>query len=453
MQCKEFPEDVQSFESLLTKGVFYGRLRLNSFAYRNNNESYDQEILGIGGSFGYKSAYLYGLGFTAIAYSSQELWHGTMDDLSHYKAGKDILSRYDAINGGRHGINTLAQAFIEYKDDESSLKVGRQVFESFLTKSNDTKMIPNTFTGVTVESRRIPSSRLKVALLTSQKLRDHSSFHHLLAYGDNPKDPHASWTENDDGAMHRGLTLSKLESRGIEDRLLIFDLKNNTFANTTLNFNYTSVPELISSLMVEGSYRFIFGDFKIIPSLRYMKQFDNGAGAIGGANLRNNTVGYRNSESLESSLFASRVDFVKNIWSVRFGYSSIEDGGDLLAPWRGFPTGGYTRAMGQYNWYANTDTYMLRADYNLGRAGWLPKTRAMMRYAIQDFDDKKAGVQSDTQVLTFDLIKKGFDFSPNLYGKFRMAHVVGEDDTVASDGTLKPDPSYNEFRLEFNYLF
>jgi len=44
------------------------------------------------------------------------------------------------------------------------------------------------------------------------------------------------------------------------------------------------------------------------------------------------------------------------------GYSKIADKADFTTPWRAFPTGGYTRAMGQTNWYANTSSYLLRAD-------------------------------------------------------------------------------------------
>jgi len=206
-------------------------------------------------------------------------------------------------------------------------------------------------------------------------------------------------------------------------------------------------------MMLEGSYRFIFEKTKIIPSVRYMLQFDNGAGEIGGANLKDNTVGYRNTDSLDGALFASRLDIIQRFWSLRFGYSSVANRVDIVAPWRGFPTAGYTRAMGQYNWSANTDTYLLRADYNLDKAGLVKGGRLMMRYAVQNFDDTKAGVLSDNKVFTIDLVKRGFSFSPNLYGKIRMAFIDGKSDTIAVDGTLKPDSSYNEVRFELNYLF
>ena len=454
VRYKEFPKKVDSLAEMLLDGRFYGRFRMNSFVYNNKDNQKDHEVVAMGGSLTYRSAYFNGFGLGASFYTSVTPWQNmSQEPLEFYKGGKDTISRYDVSTGKGEGLTSLAQAFIEYRGSDNRVKVGRQLFESFLTKSNDTKMIPNSFEGVSFENRTFTSTTIKTALLTRQKLKDHSSFHHVLAYGDDPNDAYAKWSQNDDGAMHQGLTISKLNEQEIEDRLLILDVKNSAITNVTLKANYTTVPDLLSSMMVEGSYRFVFEKTKLIPSVRYMTQFDNGAGAIGGANLKNNTVGYDDADSLDGNLFASRLDVIQRSWSLRFGYSSVADKGDIVAPWRGYPTAGYTRAMGQYNWNANTDTYLLRADYNLDKAGLLNGGRLMMRYAVQNFDDDKAGVSSDKKVFTINLVKRGFVFSPNLYAKIRVAFIDGKSDTVAVDGTLKPDSSYNEFRFEFNYLF
>ena len=76
----------------------------------------------------------------------------------------------------------------------------------------------------------------------------------------------------------------------------------------------------------------------------------------------------------------------------------------------------------------------------------------MMRYAIQDFDDEKPGVQADSNVLQLDLIKK-FDSLPNFYVKLRKVRVKRDNNTNAMDETQKLDPSYKAFRFELNYLF
>jgi predicted porin len=124
----------------------------------------------------------------------------------------------------------------------------------------------------------------------------------------------------------------------------------------------------------------------------------------------------------------------------RLGYSQIEDKADIVAPWRGFPTGGFTRAMAQYNWYANTKTYMARVAYK-----FTPEFDVSLRYAIQDFDDDKANVQADSNVWHLDTVYK---LTPNFYVKGRIGLVDADP-----DNTGKADVSYNEYRLEFNYLF
>ena len=451
----EVPGEVESIGDMFSQGMFYGRLRFNSFGFKWKDEVEREgvklranHVVGaIGGSLIYKSATLNGFGVGAGMYVTHG--EGTLDsdEAYLYKAGKGILSRYSALTDDELNIVSLAQGYLKHTYKETSVKAGRQIFESFLTKSNDTKMIPNTFEGITLHSRTIPDTSLKMAYLTRQKLRDHSSFHHVLAVGDDPDDPYSIFTENDDSAMHFGLKLSKLQARGIEDRLIIAEVKNESIENLTLSMNYTAVPDLVSSAMIQADYRFYLGDWSIIPGVRYMKQFDDGAGEIGGANLKTLTDGYSDPESLDTSLFAARIDVVKDAFKLRFGYTKVADEGDIVAPWRGFPTAGFTRAMAQYNWYANTESYMVQLDYEFGI---FTEFKIISRFVIQDFDDEKIGVQADSKVFTIDLYK-GLGESP-VYIKTRFAHVVGDDNTMVGD-LRKADPSYDELRIELNYLF
>jgi len=452
----EMPGEVDNITDMFTEGIFYGRLRFNSFGFRWKEEvdgiKENHTVAALGGSMIYKSAVLNGFSVGAGVYMSQSI--GSLDNEKSYlyKSGKDLLSRYDLLTEDTENITSLAEAFVKYNYKETSIKFGRQLFESFLTKSNDTKMIPNTFEGFTLHSKDIPETSLKMAYLTRQKLRDHSDFHHLLAYGYDRQidgnETYLRYTENDDSAMHRGLTLYELEARGIDDHLIIAEVKNESIENLTLTMNYTAAPDLVSAAMIQSDYRFYLGGLSIIPGLRYMKQFDDGAGEIGGANLKTLTDGYSDPDSLDASLFGARVDVVEDEFKLRFGYTKVADDGDIVAPWRGFPTAGFTRAMGQYNWYANTESYMVQLDYEFEI---IEEFKIISRFVVQDFDDEKIGVQADSNVFTIDLLK-GLGESP-LYVKTRYAHVAGDDDTIAANGIQKPDPSYDELRIELNYLF
>ena len=449
------PPDVQNVNDFFDSGIFYGRLRFNNFFYKANShtDAKDYFLGGVGSSLIYKSAFLNGFGFTTGLYTSQVIGDREQELATAYKSGKDVLSRYDVATQDYYGLTTLAELFVEYKSKKSRIKVGYFPLETLLLKSNDTKMIPNTFEGIHLSSTPLPKTELQVAYISQQKLRDHTEFHHILAYGKSPNSPYSQWSENDDGAMHRGLTLNRLTEKSIDDELFLLEVKDRTFQDTTLKASYTALPNLLSSLIVDGKHKFqLNSDLSISPSLRYMRQFDLGAGAIGGANLKTNTTGYHDIDSLDSSLIAGRIDFAKENNRLRFGYSKVEDAGDIVAPWRGFPTGGYTRAMGQTNWYANTESFMVRADHDFSKTPILKGLKGMVRYNINNFDDSKEGVQADNQVLTIDFIKN-FNSMPNFSTKLRTAFVTGDRDTPIKNGSTKKDPSYKEIRFEMNYLF
>ena len=448
----QLPEEVDTLKEFLEGGIFYGRLRLNSFLFNTKSKGEDHFAIGAGGSLIYKSAIYKGFSFTSGIYSSQNILHKDIVP-SNYRSGKDTFSRYNLATDGSYNLTSMPQNYIEYKKDKNVIKLGHFLIESTLLKSNDTKMIPNAFEGAYLKIGAIPKTKVQVAYITKQKLRDHESFHHVLAYDNDPNNEYSKWSENDDGAMHRGLTVSKLKEKGIDDKLLMLDIKNRGIRRTTLRLGFTAVPDLVSTLSLEGTYTFkIDKKFKIKPSIRYVKQFDEGAGEIGGANLRNNTIGYNNPNSLSSALIASRVDFIKGAGSLRLGYSKIADQGDFVTPWRGFTTAGYTRAMGQTNWYANTETFLIRSDFDFSKAKLVSGLRVMMRYAKENFDDNKPAVSSDVDVFTMDIVKR-FKEHPNFITKLRTAIVKEQNPVRNSDGSYKTDPSYHEVRLEMNYLF
>ena len=89
---------------------------------------------------------------------------------------------------------------------------------------------------------------------------------------------------------------------------------------------------------------------------------------------------------------------------------------------------------------------------NLEKLGWNEGAMLSIRYALQDFDDSKSGVQADSDVLNIDLFNK-FTKMRGLYIKFRFGMARGDRDTKDIRGQVKPDPSYKEFRFEVNYLF
>ena len=398
--------------------------------------------MGIGGSLIYTTPTLNGLSGKIGFYTTKnpDFFRMDRDDIKYLKAGKDTLSRNSVKENNNYGLTTLAEAYIKYKINKKDIKIGRQIFNSYFTKANDTKMIPNSFDGISITDKSLNKTTLRLAYFTAQKLRDHSTSHDVLAFD--------SWNENDDGAVNKSLTADLI---GKDNKLLIATFSTKQVPDFTINGSLASVPDVINIAEFEMKYQIALNNgVKIIPSLRVVKQFDKLDTDKNIANLKNKADGYNNPTSLDSNAKMAKIDIKDGAIKYRVGWSKIADKADMIAPWRGFVTGGYTRAMGQYNWYANTETFMMRIDYDFGKAGVVKDLKGLIRYAIQDFDDKKTGVQADSRVIHIDFIKK---INKKIYIKFRTALVDMDNDIEDINGNIKADNSYNEYRLEINYLF
>ena len=456
------PGSTDTILGMFQEGMFYGRLRSNTFYWDWDVETWDDvtkkgnkdnKNMGLGGSLIFKSAAYKGFSFTMGYYGSMnpEFWREDAADVGGAKAGKDTFSRYDVSKTGNYGsgLHVLGEAYLEYNNDTFGIKAGRQMFESVFTKSNDTKMIPNTFDGVSAEVKLGKKTKARVAYFTQQKLRDHSTAHDVITFKDENGE---SWNNNDDAGVHKGLTYANFVAAGEDPdhNLLVADINTKAIPNLDATLSFLSVPGVVNDIVAEAHYMIPFENgWALRPGIRYFHQMDDGGGVVGGPNLKAKTDGYDagSLSSLDSSLFNARIDLMmpNKKGFFRLGYSAVADEADIVAPWRGFPTGGFTRAMAQYNWYANTKTYMARVAYKV-----TSDFDVSLRYAIQDFDDKKPGVQADSDIWHLDCVYK---YTPNFYIKARVGLVSADDDIIDINGATKADVSYNEYRLEFNYLF
>lgn len=454
------PGSVDNIRDMFAEGIFYGRLRSNTFYWDWGDEDYatggkrkDNKNMGMGGSLIYKSAVLNGFSGTIGYYGSlnPEFFRMDDDEVGFSKAGKDTFSRNKVKHTGHYGMHTIGQAYLEYNNGTVDVKAGRQMFESVFTASNDTKMIPNTFDGVSVSAKVASKTKARVAWFGQQKLRDHEDAHDMITFKDASGE---SWNNNDDAGVHKGLNYANFVAAGEDTghNMFLADVETKAVDNLVFKLSGLTVPGVVNDIVAEAHYRFkLDNGWAVRPGARYFHQMDDGGGDVAGyTNLTGKAAtGYDAgvATSLDSSLFAGRVDLEmpNKKGFFRLGYSKIADEADIVAPWRGFPTGGFTRAMAQYNWYANTETFMARAVYKFNST-W----KASLRYAIQDFDDAKTNVQADSTIWHLDTWT---NITKRLQMRTRIGIVQADDDIITTGGGTKADVSYNEYRLEFNYLF
>ena len=449
------PGKAETLADMFQDGMFYGRVRSNTFYYDWEKETAKQQdhlISGIGASLIYKSATFGGFDFGLGLYVSQAFFDDSADPVNLLKPGKDVLSRFDYTNTGSKGMGVAGQAYIAYGGiPKTRIAVGRQLVETFYAKSNDTKMIPNTFDGIVLDTKAVPDTTIRLAYLAEQKLRDHTQAHSVLMYGDanSSSDKNPQWSENDDSAMHKGLTYTRLKAAGkpTDAPLIVGDLHNTSVKNLKLDASFYAVPELVSEVMAEANYNIPMGGFALTPGVRYIKQFDNGAGKVGGAaysgklaGMSGAAGGYKNADSLESQMIAARLVGSFGKYKVNLGYTQVFDEADLITPWRGFPTAGYTRSMARYNWMANTKSYRIELTRAANKSGIFTDLFVQASVLHTDADESKGYYDEDYYYVGF---VHNLPALVDLQWRLRLGYT----------DTEKKDADSLDGRFEINYLF
>lgn len=459
VEYTKVPGAVNSIGEMFTEGEVYGRLRSNMFWWDWDNENsavQDNNMWGLGGSLVYKTGFFHGLGATAGFYGTVPMHpDNTLGSaVTNYgKAGKDTYhTRADGTEGA---MGNFAEAYLEYKNGKTNVKVGRQGIDSTMLATNDTKMIPNTFEAAVIENKDIPNTTVRAGYIMAQKLRDHQSFHSIIAF--------EKYNENDDSGVHKGLTPSLISGAGedVNPEMVLLTAQNTSIPNLKLNAEYIGISGFLNTVVAEANYKIKLNDaWTLTPGVRYLKQMDDGVGAIGGAALsgtfKGNTTytgaanGYTDPNSADGSIIMARLVAASGPLELSAGYSKISDDADIIAMWRGFPTGGYTRSMAQVDWIANTKNWAVKAVYDFGKAGMVSGFKVAADYENMNFDDAKAAISgfTDRDIFHVDMWKT-FKEVPNTEFKFRFATI----DADPAVGATVDYNSYNEYRFEINYLF
>ena len=448
----------QNFGDMFLESNIYGRVRNNNFYFDWDHESdakSDEFVAAVGASIIMQSAKYNDFDFLAAFYGSFSDFDSS-DSLSHFKSSKDTFSRYNYAKDGDRYMAVVGQANINYTGfKDTSIRVGRQLVETFYTKSNDTKMIPNVFDGGVIATNLIPDTQLQLAYLARGKNRDHTINHSVLMYDDRDSSSFTNWNGNDDSAMHKGISYTRLKAAGkpTDSPLLILDFKNSSIQNLKIDTSFYNVPELLSQGMLEANYQFNFDGFSISPGVRYVRQFDDGAGSFASASLSGNAIandeGYKTPNSLNAQMIAARIVARVSDYKINLGYTNILDEADLVNPWRGFPTSGYTRSMGIYNWRANTKSYRIELVRNPNKDDVYRSLFIQASVLYVDSDEKKmilSSAKKSDYLYYYIGFVQNIPSLPELQWRLRLGYAEFKD----SPGS---ELNYLDSRFELNYMF
>ncbi|MDP2078373.1 MAG: OprD family outer membrane porin [Sulfuricurvum sp.] len=483
VEYTKVPGSVDSFMDMFTEGELYGRARAHYFAWEYDDKNSglsstrDNDMLGLGGSMVYKTGFYKGFGATAGFYGTTQVLDDNTNpaypNVNFGRAGKDTYrTRLDGTEGN---IGVFAEAYLEYKAGKNNLKIGRQGIESVMLATNDTKMIPNTFEAAVFETKSVlPDTTLRAGYIVSQKLRDHQTFHSLIASGEiGTGVPLDRTAFNDDSGRHLGLTASNIRAKGgdVDPEMVLLTASNNSISNLKLDVEYVGLEGFVNTAIAEANYKIKINDaWTVTPGVRYLRQMDDGAGAIGGAALSGKAAAvgsptmnsatnatratYKDPTSADGSIIMARLVAANGPLQLHVGYSKVSDDADIIAPWRGFPTGGYTRSMAQLEWIANTENWMVKVDYDFDKAGLVPGMKVAVDYADMNFDDDKVITSGMTDRNIFHVdVWQSFKALPNTEFRLRYATIHAASTGTAGAPVNVGQRAYDEFRFEMNYLF
>jgi outer membrane porin, OprD family len=497
--CAQAADDLAS---AFKEGKFDGRIRIHTIGTDwDHNDQWglngskpdgDSHGLAVGGSLIYKTAPLKGLSAGVGFYTTRGMDVLTNDNngitAGHPKntTASDLFARGPgATTDFGSGYSVLAQSYLQYDIAKTSIKGGRFLMSNPFISPNDTKMIPLAIQGASAVSNDIADTTIQLDYADKVKERGMSYFGSMADTGDTP-DAIKNYYNTHYTAT---ATLSPADQvnygKSSAPAVMILGVKNKSIDSLELQGWYMKWPDIIDQAMAEANYKLKVGDVGLAFGARYLQQMDHGAGAIitpkdgssiyatGAVTSTSPTGGtskvqYKgdNDNSVNTYMVALRA--IASFKAARFlvAYSHTASGGDLIAPWRGFPTEGYTRSMTQTDWNANTKSYKGQFDYDFN--SMVTGLSALVSYSYYNRDPSKVGYQGqtdryygngDTHQWNAD-VKYAVASVKGLELKLRtmiqknevVQPITGNASATASDG-IGNDTSNKEVRAEVNYLF
>ncbi len=431
--------DPTTIAEAFKNGKWDGRVRFQYFFTDWDDNSVatgkgadDGKGTAIGGSIIYKTAPFYGLSLGAGLYTTQNFFNITdPEDGTGATTSKDLFLRDIGAQYG-DGFTVLAQSYMQYDVSKSKVKAGRFLVTNPWITPNDTKMIPVAASGIDITISEIPNTVIQFDYLNKIKERGEGFFGNLTTAGDVPTKIAAYYTTHN------------------APDVMIAGVKNKSIDALELSAWGMYWDDIVAQGLVEANYAFEIGDEAIVSlGARYIKQFDKGAGDMILPQTNNND----SDNNINTSTIMGRVVVNYESAKLLFAASKTDDGGDLLAPWRGFPTDGYTRSMTQTDWNAGTKAYKVGLDYDWSNILFKGITTSLS-YAHYNRDEIKKPYQNmtdrnfqngDTDQYNLDVIYK-----PSKSYEFKARFMDQKNDET----TAYPKNSSNrEMRLEANYRF
>lgn len=444
--------------SAFKEGKFDGRLRMQYFntIWDDNSAATGKGTangtgMAVGGSLIYKTAPLYGFSVGTGLYTTQNLGGITgANDGAGATTSADLFSRDSHYEGTTKvtdtygtGYAVLAQSYLEYGIQKSKIKAGRMLMTNPWITPNDTKMIPIAIEGAQAISNDLPNTTMQLDYADKIKERGMTYFGNMADGLDVPN----AIRKNYD--THYNATSA--EKNDDAPGVMIAGIKNKSIDGLELQVWGMHWNDLVDQAIIEANYALEAGDVILGFGGRYIQQYDKGAGNLI-LPLSNNGD---NDNSIDTSLWALKVSADYRAAKVLLAMSDTSADGDMIAPWRGFSTGDYTRSKTVTDWNANTRSYKALLNYDFD--AMVSGISTIVSYSFYDRDPSKTPYASATNrgFQNGDTRQWNLDVIYNLAGNFKGTELKVRlmDQNNDTTQAYPKDTSNQEMRLEANYRF
>ena len=414
-----------SFKDSIIKGKATGSIQVHHVFYDLKNGYAPSTGSSLGGTIKYESGNYNGFKAGVAFHSVGDSGLSDKDDTDKKMAGGLFIS------SDFKRKDVLGEAYIEYKNLNRELKVGRQEFKSPMT-SNVFTTIPTFYEALIYKEKSLQDTVITVAQIDkisfgSRSLADFGpigEFTGSAGASVSPMNIRGEFQQIEEatvgaGADTNGLTILALNYNGIKNlKLQVWDY----FAHDIVNTLYAQADyksNILNNLTISG---------------QYLQQNDIGDSLIGDKDA-----------SLFGLKLATNIDRVK----VYVAYSK-SSGDKFLNPWTGDPA--FTSSLFTRNGY--------RADVDAFKAGIIipifKELKFITSYANYGQSSTKGGTKDASLEPTRDAqeIDSIFVYNPNWLknSTFKLLNVQKKSE-YQSLASIKDDKKMNNVRLIIIYKF
>ncbi len=398
-------------------------------------KDYTRKANAIGGYLKYDTGAWNGLSFGAAFYTTNGFL--LRDNKTNYNEVDPTL-----LGKNNDSYSLLGEAYVQYKNGNTTFKGGRQKLDTPLAGSDDARMLPNLFEAYVLSNTDIKDTTLIAAQVTK------------FAQGTFGRAYAASPSINNNSVLSVTSGYSLIDSRnqtGDFTNMGSYAIGDSTSGVTAVAAIYSGIPglklqlwdyyayDILNAVYAEANYSQSLGSVTPYISAQYINERD-----VGNNNMPNSKV--------KSDFTAAKVGVKVANFDVYAAVShnskdtSTAANGGTISPWGGMPA--YTQGMvTRHQFMAGTDAWKLSAAYDWKDFG--TNLTTSIYYASFNMDALN-GYSANHE---WTAKESGFDiaFTPqavkNLQLKLRANFA--DDFYQSTTGSV----SWNEYRFIANYNF